>query len=184
MSTVETLETDGDWRLRLVIDEDPPNPRTEYDHLESVVTVPDRSYIEIDRDGGPLASQWRHLINRYRGREAIEIFTRYATVYHGAVCLETFIGRSGPTAVWYLTREVYEGETPDPAAYLKAQADEYESWAEGDVWGYIIERRVSWTRDDDPTQHQTTWETTDSCFGFIGYQYAEESAREAWKHRS
>ena len=186
MCTVETLATEGVWRLRLVPDEDAGswNPRTEWDHLESVVTVPDGRYADIDKDGGPLDSEWRYLVNRYQGREAIEIFTRYATIYHGAVCLEEFTGRSGPNAVWYLTREQYSGPdgTPDPLAYLKAQAEEYAAWAEGDVWGYIIEREVTWTREDDPTQHTTTWETEESCWGFIGYSHAEQAAREAWAH--
>jgi hypothetical protein len=142
--------------------------------------------MDIDKDGGPLDYQWRRLVNRYDHRTAIEIFTRYAVMHHGAVCLERFIGRDGPSSVWYLTREVYEGEdgTPDPVAYLKAQADEYEAWAVGDVWGYIIEREVTWTRDDDPTQHTTTWEHVDSCWGFYGHAYAEQAAMEAWADRS
>jgi hypothetical protein len=176
-----TIAEHGDWRMRLEQDEDPLNPRTDYDHIESVVTVPSREYLPVDKDGGPLSAQWQRLLDRYRHRDAIELFVRYAQLYHGAVCRVQY-PRNGPVSVWYLTREVYDGPngTPDPAAYLKGQADEYESWAEGDVWGYIIERRVSWTRDDDPNQHMRTWETVDSCWGFIGYTYAEQEAQQAW----
>jgi hypothetical protein len=179
----EVIETsaDGTMRLTLHIDHDPVNPREEYDHLESVVTVPDGRYAAVDKDGGPLANAWRRCLDRHRHRDAVEVFTRYARIFHGATTLVSD-PYHGPMSVWYLTREVADGPngTPDPAAYLKAQADEYQTYAEGDTYGYVIEREVTWTRDGgDDTM--TTWETIDSCWGFYGREYAEESAREAWQ---
>lgn len=52
------------------------------------------------------------------------------------------------------------------AAALAADVATYAQWAEGDVWGYLVAR-------------QDTGEEMDSCWGFIGREWAEQAAREA-----
>jgi hypothetical protein len=49
----------------------------------------------------------------------------------------------------------------------KAELEEYTSWCNGDVYGYVV-------RDPEGTQQ-------DSCWGHIGWKYAEETAREQLK---
>ena len=48
--------------------------------------------------------------------------------------------------------------------WLKAVLEERQQWAEGDVYGYVVE---------------VSGEDVDSCWGFYGQSYAIESAREA-----
>lgn len=172
----EILEQRGDLRVRLVVDQDAGNPREEYDHLANVVTVPSREYLPVDKDGGPLADAWTELTNRYRWSDAVEIFERYARIYHGAVTLYDTPPRDA-NAVWYLMPEVAQ-ETTDPEALLKAERDEYRAWAEGSVYGYIIERRTKWNRADGTPGEMETWEHEDSLWGLLGYEYAEQTARE------
>lgn len=65
-----------------------------------------------------------------------------------------------------------EGEFGDPETALSGLADEYRKWRYGDVHGYIVKK---------PTKckccHHTTYETVDSCWGFIS-----ERDDESWKH--
>jgi hypothetical protein len=170
----ETIETtpDGTMRLVLHLDEDPQNPREDYDHLDHMISVD-----ECD-GSGPLAHAWQYYRGRcYRGRDAVALFTRYAA-WAGA-----------PTLVWSPPRDVDRvfylpcesvSEVGDPQAYLSAQAEEYAAWADGEVYGYVIEQRATWRRDDDHDATMETWEHVDSCWGFYGRAYAEEAARETW----
>lgn len=175
---METLETREGSRLRLVVDEYPANPRGEFEQLTNVVTVPSREYADIDADGGPLADGWVYFMQRHNDSDAVELFERWARVFHGAVTLYDTPYR-GPNSVWYLTADD-QREVPDPMACIRGERDEYRAWAEGDVYGYVIEREVTWRRTDVPSVEMTTWELGDSCYGFYGYEYAVEAAREAW----
>ena len=64
------------------------------------------------------------------------------------------------------------------AAAMAADVQTYRSWAEGDVWGHIVQRA-----DLDADGEITGWDAADdmgsSCWGFIGQQWAEEAAQEA-----
>lgn len=178
--TTEILDQTENLRVRLVYDMNAQNPRDEFDHVANVVTLPNARHTDVDKEGGPLAYGWRYLLDRYYLTEAAETFERWARIFHGAVTMYDS-SHDGAACVWYLTGEVIEREgIADPMACLKAERDEYRAWAEGDVWGYVIERRVTWTlMDADDEMH--TWEHEESCFGFYGLEYAEESASEAFK---
>lgn len=56
------------------------------------------------------------------------------------------------------------------AEYLTAEVREYDSFLTGDCYGFVIE-------DADGEQ-------LDSCWGFIGAEYAEQEARDAGKYQS
>lgn len=62
------------------------------------------------------------------------------------------------TAVLYVT----DADWTDPQAVAEAWAREYESWAEGDVYGIV--------------SGDATGEHDDACWGFIGRQNAEDAA--------
>lgn len=172
----EVIETTETMRLVIHQDTDPANPREDYDHCSHMFEI-------IDRDGsGPYAHVWAE----YRRRGAhhalhagsLGLFARYVSMAGGHVhVLER--PRDCSSVVFYVTRETIESEQLDPAAYLKGEAAEYEAWADGDVYGYVIEEKVTWTRMDSG-ETMTTWEHVDSCWGFYGYEYAKETAREQW----
>lgn len=181
----EVLKEEGRYRVRLVPDESYSfNPRTDYDHIDHAITLPTNAYADIDSDFGPLNDVWNRLVYEYRWSEAAEIFERYCRVYNVAVTLYD-TPNNGANAIWYLMAEDLH-EVNDPAEYLKAQRDEYRSWAEGDVWGYVVDEKRRWVRDDtdDPVpETREDWEETDdSCWGYIGHQWAEEAALEALEY--
>ncbi|MFG2147587.1 hypothetical protein ACGFRG_25895 [Streptomyces sp. NPDC048696] len=132
MDNIIATTTDGRFRVRLVPDEDARNPREDFDHLAHVVTIDTHlgQYTPIDKDGGPFAEAWDRVSwNRWKG---IEIFTRWAGIFHDAIVIESRPAR-GPVSLWYLLREDAEDLGMLPEAYLDAERAEYEAWAEGDV---------------------------------------------------
>ncbi|WP_434589959.1 hypothetical protein [Streptomyces sp. A5-4] len=54
---------DGRFRVRLVLDEHPTNPRTDDETLVHVITIDTHlgQYHPVDKDGGPLAHIWERL---------------------------------------------------------------------------------------------------------------------------
>ena len=183
MTDVETLETRGDFRVRLVTDDYPENPRKDYDHITHVITVQNNRYADVDDDGGPLAKHWARLISGHGWRtpdtrDAVAMFERFAKI-HGIVTLYD-TPNDGASAIWYMMPDQYH-EVGDPMAYLTGERDEYRAWANGEVYGYVIEQRVKWHHTDhDSDDEMATWDHVESCYGFIGYQYAEQEARDAF----
>jgi len=185
MNDDDVLETseDGRFRVRLILDDSGDlNPRKEFDHLSHVITAYADDYINIDKDNGPLGTEWDEYLSLAADwSEAVTLFKRYCSIYHRAVTLfET--PNEGAAAVWYLMAEDFH-EVDSPADYLKAEAQEYRSWAEGDMWGYVVEELQTWRRvdpaTDDPEERQEWGATDDSCWGLIGRECAEEAARDA-----
>lgn len=178
MTEIIATSTDGRFRVRLVPDECAQNPRLDFDHLAHVITIDTHlgQYAPIDKDGGPLAEAWDRVSwNRWQG---IETFTRWARIFHNAIVIESRPAR-GPVSLWYLLREDAEDLGMLPEAYLDAERAEYEAWAEGDVYGYIVEEAVDWLRVDDEGESMSTWEEVDSCWGHYGYEWAASAARHA-----
>ncbi|WP_411120579.1 hypothetical protein [Streptomyces sp. x-19] len=174
---IDTTE-DGRFRVRLIQDEDAPNPRDDRDTLAHVITIDTHlgCYLPVDKDGGPLTEAWSRVSwNRWKG---VDTFTRYAAIYHGAIVIESRPER-GPVSLWYLMRDEAEDLGMLPEAYLDAERTEYEAWAQGEAYGWVIEEAVDRQRTDDPTDIRTEWEEVDSCFGHYGYDWAVSAARDA-----
>ena len=80
---------------------------------------------------------------------------------------------SGTCGVIFTTRELLnetqgEGVTPSDeqlAEWLKGEIEEYSKWANGEVYGYVIK---------DPNGDEV-----DSCWGFLGWEWVNEAAKEA-----
>lgn len=176
MSEIVKTSEDGRYRVRLESDPDPEahNPRTESDHLSHVITPTQSRYIDVDKDGGPLQEGWNHFSVR---PDSEKLFLRWVAAFHGAEVIEHRPER-GAWGFWYLMPEQFS-EVSDPKAYLEAEIQEYRAWADGEVYGWIIERRQGWTADDGSGATQETWEREDSRWGLIGSGYAlEEAERE------
>lgn len=60
-----------------------------------------------------------------------------------------------------------------------ANADEWNAWMRGECYGYVIQERTTWRTDDG--RNMDTWETVDSCWGFYGWDYAEQTARDTFR---
>jgi hypothetical protein len=169
------IETSGPYRVRVEVDAEQINPRTDWDHITYAVTVPGSRYLDV-AGPGPLAEQWDRIKDR---PDAVELFQRWARAFHGAVT-EVHTPNEGPVSVWYMMPED-QRDTPDPVAYLRGDIAEYQAWAEGDVFSYVIEKAVDWGRRDGKEGSMTTWETVDSLGSFYGYEEVERVARDAFK---
>jgi hypothetical protein len=170
----EILETAGPYRVRLEVDLDPENPRTSQDNnLCHVITLKGSDRVDVDGTYGPLEGGWRRIKLH---ADAVGVFTRWARIFHGAV-VEYHTPQEGANSIWYLLPEQFS-EVPDPAAAVRAEIQEYQNWVDGEVYGYVIEKSVDWVRKDNPEESRATWEEEESCWGYVGYDYAKESALE------
>lgn len=70
-----------------------------------------------------------------------------------------------PAVIYYTADVIEKAGIMDPDEALKTCADEYERWQDGDCWGYVCHGPASY----------------DSCWGFIGREYAESEASAALK---
>jgi hypothetical protein len=59
----------------------------------------------------------------------------------------------------------------------EAELNEWRAYVEGDVWGYVVERKVDLSMTDCDVIE--SWEEVDSCWGFYGEEWAEQAAVEA-----
>jgi hypothetical protein len=183
VSNSEVLETRGNYRVRLVPDEDAEEPyncgqsplirishRSGYPHAEHVMA--DERPTGHDKRIEYAFTRW------YSGDEAT--LRKYLRAFHGMTRWEEYRSQDY-TYVTYDTAEwrAYTGFSADsPMPDNAVNLDEYRAWCEGDVYGWIVEKQVNWT-DDDADNHTQTWEEEASRWGYYGYEYAEESAREA-----
>lgn len=177
----------GEIRLEIIYDQDCASPLEddEYapalamidrggrsDYIGTADNVPEEMEIPCapcqgtgERDGSedecPVCDGW--------GRIETDDLERYLRKTRGAVAVHeiTVGGRDQAPAVLYFTAEEIDGAgIPDPAAALKAHADEYRKWEDGDCWGYVLSGPGS----------------EDSCWGFIGSDYALEEATSAFDY--
>ena len=193
--------TKGTFRVRLEQDQDAESPRS-YDNLGTMVLA-HRRY-SLPREGD-LTSEIDDAFERggYRLASRYLTATKQALVVlpvygydHGQLVLQAGDPQgqfsdpwdSGLAGLIYITPEAVKEnwtETPDAdhlTAALKAEVEEYNSWATGDVYGYIVEKLVP---ECDHCGCEERWEETDdSCWGLIGYEYAQEAAREALQAES
>lgn len=179
----DILETAGRYRVRLEVQQDAQNynPRHNDDNLANVITLKGQRYIDVDENGGPLEEGWKRIEDTYV--DAVPIFTRWARIFHGATVVE-HRPYEGAWSLWYVMPDKAAETTWTPEKIIEAEIREYQAWAEGDVWGYVIEKSLTWIPKDgevedgdDLPDELTTWEHVDSCWGFVGREYAEDAAR-------
>lgn len=174
---IETSQ-DGRFRVRLVVDTNPVNPRKDRENLAHVITPTQSRYLPVDEDGGPLQHGWDHFSMR---PDSEALFTRWARIYHGAAVVEHRPAQ-GAWSLWYLTADdVADAGIPDPEACIREEIAEYQAWADGEVFGYVIEKAVQWGRRDGQEGSMTTWDHVDSLWGLVGYEYAEQAAKEEFE---
>jgi hypothetical protein len=178
---------DGRFRVKLIADEHPDEP---YDDGQSPLMRLDCTgngwraehimatgrpldadpYVEAAAEhwGSPSGSDW-------------QLFEKYLRAYHGVTKVETW--HSG--SYWYVAYDPAGWREHVGAPEGSADMSEYRAWCEDDVWGYVVQKRVTWHTDDPGYEDEDRWEDTDdSCWGFYGSdgangKYLRETAREA-----
>lgn len=188
---MEIIKTNGAVRVIVDVDPDQINPRTDYDHVAHVATVPGSKYIDVDPDAGPLADGWDRVKDLDNG---VELFTRWARIFHGAHVME-HAPYQGANSVWYLMPDDFKEVSGDSSkftdeeirdAFILSEIGEYQAWAEGEVYGWKIQVQQKWqhVNDGNPENDDTmtTWEDIEdqSDCGLYGYEYAAKQAGDAF----
>lgn len=194
MSHSETVETRGDYRVRIEIENAPDEP---YDDGGSpIIRLYRRGYGDYQAEQvGSTSYVLDSVILEAAARWAKEpdVFERYCRIFHGA---RSFEWRDSGDSRDYIY------VTLDPAdwrekmgltdEWLDAHPDvkttnltEWNAYCDGDVYGVIVEKRVTWTRehddeidgtDGDPSMDD--WQEVSAVWGYYGEEYATEVARE------
>jgi hypothetical protein len=200
MDTIETIYNKARTRrVRIEYDEDGSScdPR-EYDELVEIVT-PDLRRWNVRTEGAVFQHQHDQLYERGLGGA----FARYLKIFHDVdavpvymyehsnVALSTgsFIGRaqhaewdSGMIGWAYIRPDAEKWEGMEPEKIISGFVETLGQWMNGEVYGWIAEDKVSGTKVYDGDQEDEVfeeWTEEDSCWGFIGYGYAESEAKAA-----
>lgn len=188
-NVIETNETpDGEprYRLRLVMDEYPDEPendgqsplmrlenrgagwRAEHVMVGSRPTGDDtRIEDAAAKWGTPTGKDWPK-------------FEKYLRAYYGVTTIETYSTRD----YWYVTYDPDAWREWSGAPAGSVDMSEWQAYCEGEVYGWVIEMRVTWHDVGGQLPDQHTWEEVPedgSCWGYYGYKWAKEAATEAWQ---
>lgn len=190
--TNEVIETSGNgkYRVRLETDQCPSNPRTDRDcNLANVITPKGQGYINVDEDGGPLQDGWDQFFEaRESNDEAVKLFIGWARAFHDITVIEQR-PHNGAWSLWYVTPEKLEEATATAEEVIETEFGEYRSWAENDVYGVIVEKRIvlvprddeDWDDPDLNLDETDTWATVESFWGYVGHEYATSAAKETFE---
>lgn len=184
---VDEAETDhGVYRVRLEHDPDCADPREDACHL-GVMAVRRRRHIGPEKDSAEMrASEALRLVEDYDWR----VVARYVRMRTGAsVVLPIWDQGDNGISVGAMDERVPPGnvvgliyDTPESraecgtsselvASGLATEVDEWSKWAVGETYGYVVERASDAESED--------WEEVDSCWSYVGDDYAEQSAHDA-----
>jgi hypothetical protein len=177
MEAVEIIQR-GSVTVSLYHDDDCASPR-EQDNV-SVIYGRSRHYTigdglpppaherAVERGGAPLLERYLRLCEGCVAFELVGMIDHSGISFYaggGAHLMDPGGWDSGTVGYTYTTRARCEelGVTLENARQaMLSELKEYASWSEGDCWGYTVV--------DDEGEH------LDSCWGFIGYDYAKEEA--------
>lgn len=195
MSHQEIVETRGQYRAVIEIEEGPPG-RPDGDFFGTVIWLDDQTgkHTEVfahafqqERAAEGFAESLSHAWQHYRDMELVE---RYMRMFHGVVGFD-YLDRPDSKFVNIVTRadlEIWGWDPDDPSSWPKhddgttyhpqeGNLKETEAWADGDVWGVRVEKNVTWSTDDEDYDDHDSWELVPDTdvWGYFG----EDNARDA-----
>lgn len=183
---ITTLPVGERYRVGLHADVDAESPRTLGDPATGAYThLRDSRAIDVDtgRDDLAVGRAFEYFDERtaYTGQRipaAATHVARWARIFHGVTVVD-----DGGT-LWWVDPTWMADAYPDAVLgsdeYRKLEAEviaadqaEYRKWADGNVYGLTIERRVDWARIDENGEMvfltepntMTTWDVVDSLWG-------------------
>jgi len=184
MSDSDVIAETATHRLLIVADHDAPAPDSAGSAFVFTVSAWDGAASLEHADYGQTAPDVAHALEQMAGD--LERFGRYLRMFHDVVSFDYITPHGGTNFVAFTTRELARswGFTDPDAESVRdivtrsasAALEEWRAYAEGDVWGYVVEERQTW-RNQATGETREEWGHVDSCFGFYGSQYAEEEAR-------
>lgn len=187
--SADVLETRGDYRVRVILDECGEKPYNDgggavydldYGRFRWRATLLGSCSSNHGADLGPaIAAAWERWSDR-------DMLTRYLRAFYDVAGV-TF----ADVGDWQLVALVTHADMrecwgfPDVAAYRQRTGrenpaggllDEWQAWALGDVWGYVVEKRARYANVADPADVLDRWREVDSCWGFYGREYVDSEA--------
>jgi len=167
METEAEHEYNG-HKIKIVLDPDPINPRTEYDHLGKMLYT-SRRYLLGDESVSP------DVIQETEERDDVFCIPVYAFI-HGSVVLNTHgfscPWDSGQCGIIYVEKEKLAKEFSDLSEeelgikaeeILRSEVEEFSHYLSGEVYGYQVE---------------LDGKHVDSCYGYLSVEDALEAAKE------
>lgn len=196
---METLKENENYRVRIVADDSGEKP---YD--EGSVPILSREFGSyrgqfeaVNTQGEEYAATVTDAWNRFNRDD--DVLARWLRIFHGAYSVLWDSSQYNAylafdTAAWResvgLTDEFLESATGDNSKIAEGSLNEIMAWADGEVYGYVLERRFKTvTRYIDPVsgvdvrevEASDVWEEIDSCYGFYGWDSVKEAAEEAFQ---
>jgi len=190
-----------EYELRVVRDEDPGNPRTDYDNFGTMVCFHTQYSLGDERHPfktGPTLGSWAELrdaiIDDCAGATPKEcVILPIYMIDHSGLSVSTepfgcpwdsgqigYIYASGPTICenWLIKDGVIPAETLVHAEdLLRGEVATYDQYLRGDVWGYQVVKK--WTCGECLHKHE---EVVDSCWGFYGEDDCRSEGQAALEH--
>lgn len=200
MSDEDVVEERDGYRVRLEHDDSPEQPYD--DGAVPILTV--ERYRQVEAFNSQ-AEDYVHAVTEILDRHDYETLERFVKIFYGAVKMDRWYsdGLQGhyiafDTAAW---RE--KVGAPEDRLKDEDYLSEVRAWAEGEVYGYIVEKHLHYTKtyaeDPEYSEEGDEWAEVQetgyvfnkthngydaikmgvSCWGFYGREYAEQAAREA-----
>ena len=197
MTDYDTVKENDNFRARLEYDDAADKP---YD--EGAVPILSREFNRyryvfegVNEQGKAYEDAVSDAWNRFNHDD--DVLARWLRIFHGASSVlwdssSNYAYLAFDTAEWRethgLTDEWMDAHEMDRGELAKGSLDEVMAWANGEVFGFIVERRVKTstirtdavTGDVLGTVEGEAWEEVDSCWGFYGRESAEDAATEAF----
>lgn len=201
---IET-ERAGDYLIRIVLDEDPMNPRDMTDCLANMVLHHRNYSLPNDIDFNfESVDTFREMAEVFRDEYGARVILPvFISEYSGGIYTRSTNRDSDNSQIGFIfatdaqIRE-WHGLTPDAPITpeiefrvrdgLRAEVAEYDAWARGEVYGYVIETATT-TYKVEPSDDLMgsarivaipPGEEVDSCWGFVGdTDYCMSAARDA-----
>jgi hypothetical protein len=186
----EIVEESGDYRAVIKLDDSAEKPFD--DGAVAIIQVDSNAWGSIrgeafNEQAEPYVDAFNRLSDLYYGNGYhYEVFERYMRIFHGTVAVDSHnVGRTREFGyVAFDTAEWREKMGCSEEQMRKEEQDgdilsEVRAWAEGDVWGVGLEKRVRWSTEEEDYEDMDTWEEDEDGFvwGFYGHEYAEQEAR-------
>lgn len=196
----DVVAQQGDYRVRVVPDEDgaASDPR-DYDELVDIVTPSSLRYNVRTQHAA-----FQHAHDELYDRGLGGAFGRYVKIFHNvdafpvymydhsaiALSIGSFIGRaqhaewdSGQIGWAYVRPDAERWDDMDEEKILSGFVETLGQWINGEVYGYVLEKnrhgRIVFDDDEEDDLEYEDWDEVDSCWGIIGYDWAEKEGRQA-----
>lgn len=190
---LDIVKENDNYRARLEYDDSGEKP---YD--EGAVPILSREFRYSKWEAvNDQADEYTGLLNALEEQFEPEVIERFIRIFLGAYSVmwdssDNCKYLAFDTAAWRekvgLSDEWLDAHKMERETLASGSLTEIISWANGDVYGWVVERKLAtYTTYKDPTTGETVretesedWEQVDSCWGFFGREYAEEAAEEAF----